>query len=234
MVRILAVLLIVGIYLFIPAMSFAATAQVIVITASPLLGNECVTDLGMEFSLPDEVSFWWTPATVTTGTKIVLTVGDWPQDCEDGMVVYEGNGSSTTQNIDTDDLVIGLYYHVYNLAMDGNCSACYATGSVIASDAIDTGVGGNVTLASSGLDDMADLMRMGLVLGFGVFFSLIGVLRASITGYIAGIIALILSTVYVWDAENIGVYIGVPIVIIIVGLMGSAIRNAWGEGLRVF
>ena len=233
MFRILAVMLIVGMYLVIPVASFASTVQVIVITASPIQGNECVTDLGMEFTLPDEVSFWWTPATEGNGTKIVMTVGDWPSDCLDGLVVYEGNETTASQTIDTDDLVIGLYYHVYNLQEDGNCSSCYATGSVIASDSMDTGGVGNVTIDTTGLSDMADLLKLGLVLGFAVAFGMIGVFRASITGYIAGLAALILAMTYIWDSD-IGTYLGPPLIIIMFGLIASGMRNAVGEGLRIF
>lgn len=226
-------MLIVGMYLLIPVASFAATAQVIVITASPLVGNECVKDLVMEFELPDQVLFSWTPAEIGNGTKIVMNVGDWPADCLDGLTVYEGNATSTSQTIDTDDLTIGLYYHVYNIKEDGNCSSCYATGSVIASDSIDTGGVGNVTIDTTGLSDMADMMKLSLVLIFAVVFGMIGVFRASITGYVVGLTALVLATTYIWDSD-IGAYLGPPLIIIMFGLMGSAARNALSEGLRVF
>ncbi|MBV6343435.1 hypothetical protein [Candidatus Magnetobacterium casense] len=230
--RILAVMLIVGMYLLIPVVSLAATAQVIVITASPIQGNECVTDLGMEFTLPDEVSFWWTPAQTGNGTKIVMTVGDWPQDCEDGLVVYEGNETTTSQTIDTDDLVIGLYYHVYNITEGGNCSTCYATGSVIASDSIDTGGAGNVTINTAGLDDMADIMRTGLIFGTLFILGIVGAVRHSLTGYLGGIIGLSLSLAYMQD--QIGMYLVIPMIVIILGLGLALVRDAWTQGVEIF
>ena len=227
--RLVAAMLIVGMYLAIPAASLAATAQIIVITASPVIGTYCVTDLGMEFTLPDEVSLWWTPAEEGNGTKIVMTVGDWPSDCEDGLTVYEGNGTSTTQTIDTDDLTIGLYYHVYNLS-GGNCSSCYATGSVIASDSIETG-GGNVTINTEGLTEIADTMKLGIIFGFPVLLGLIGAKRHSLTLYLCGLFGLGISLSLV--GSSLGSAVTIPMFILIVGLLGATVRDAVNRDLII-
>jgi hypothetical protein len=234
--RLLAVLVIVGLYLLVPAISLAATSQVIVITASPLIGNECVSNFDISVTMPVGglgyyMHLTWTPAPAGNGTRVLYNVGEYPADCEDG-IIYEGNDTSTIHVvIDSDDLVAGLYYRVYSL-IDGNCSSCYATGSVIASVTEGTTPTGNVTLDTSGLDDMADLMRVGLILGFPILFGLIGVLRASLTGYVIGVVGLCLATTYIWD--GVGTMLGIPMLLVIFGLLMSAMRNALSEGLRIF
>ncbi len=214
-------------------LAYAETTEIVVVTADFALGgNECVSNYGITVVLPDQVQMTWTPAPEGNGTKIIVTYGDEPNNCNDGITVYEGNGSSTTHVVDPDAFAVGVYYRVYTLLEEGNCSSCFSSGMII-SQILETG-GGDVSIDMSGLHSLTDLGYVGLVLVFGVFFSLVGVLRASITGYVAGVIALILSTVFVWDTENIGVYLGIPLIIIIIGLMGSAVRNAWTEGLRIF
>ena len=233
--RLAAVLLIVGMYVIIPIAAFAATSQIVVITASPVIGNTCVSNFDISVTMPEGglgyyMHLTWTAAPAGNTSRVVFNVGDEPADCEDN-VIYEGNDTSTIHLVtDSDDLVSGLYYRVYAV-IGGNCSSCYATGSVIASESTDTG-GGDVTITTEGLDDMANLMRVGLILGFPILFGLIGILRASMTGYVVGVVGLCLAETYIWD--NVGLLLGIPVILVIFGLFGSGMRNAFGEGLRVF
>jgi len=43
---------------------------------------------------------------------------------------------------------------------------------------------------------------------------------------------LCLAETYIWD--NVGMLLGIPVILVIFGLFGSGMRNALGEGLRVF
>jgi len=75
-------------------------------------------------------------------------------------------------------------------------------------------------------------MMLFLILGFPILFGLIGVLRSSITGYVVGVVGLCLAETYIWD--GVGTMLGIPVLLVIFGLLMSAMRNALSEGLRVF
>lgn len=75
-------------------------------------------------------------------------------------------------------------------------------------------------------------MQIILIIGIPFLLGIIGVKRSSITGYIAGVVGLSLALSMVWD--SIGASLGIPLVLVILGFMLSAMRNAWGEGLRIF
>jgi len=229
MKSIFLLLVVIGLFI-VPIVASASATQVIVITASPLLGNECVTNFGMSVDLPDELILTWTTASLSNGTKIVLDYGEWPTGCNDGTLVYEGNGSSATFIVDPDGFDDGVFVKAF--AMVGNeCSNCYASGSAISTGEAGSGVG-NITIDTGGIDDMADYIKTTLILAIPFLLGILGAVRHSITGYVAGIIGFGISLPYVND--HVGIYLVAPMVAVIVGLGLGLVRDAWEQDLEVF
>ena len=146
--RIALVLLIVGIYLFIPVTALASSSQLVVITASPFFGNgTCVYDFTVVVISDYEIQLDWIPGN-GTGTYIIGAYGRWPVDSTDGFVVYNGNGSHTSHWLDVDIRILsdlGLYYKAYN-NLGGVYSACFASGSVTGGGEGMANISGSITL----------------------------------------------------------------------------------------
>lgn len=211
----------------------ASTSQVVVITASPLMGNECVTNFGMSVDLPDELILTWTPASLSNGTKIVLDYGEWPTSCNDGTLVYEGNGSSTTFVVDPDGFDDGIFIKAF--AMIGNeCSNCYASGSAIATGEAGSGIG-NVTITTPGLTDLADYFRTGLIIIFPLFFAGIGIYAWRHDGglvlYLVSIIGLGLSLGTL--NQEFGIAAAGPVFMLMMGLLGLLVYDQLTYGWRL-
>jgi hypothetical protein len=236
MVRILVVALVLMLWL-VPVVAQASSTADIVVSVTAAIGNQCVTNFAISVLYVEtppvyHVQLSWTAAPGGNGTIIVANVGGWPSDCTDG-VIYEGNGTSTTHVItNLDDLVSGIYYRVYSLVGD-SCSSCYASGSVIASgnEAPSQGSTGNVTINTQGLDDMAGLMRVGFILAFPAIIGIIGAFRHSLGAYLVGIVGMGVSLSYVND--ELGIYLAMPVVILIAALLFGAILDAWHERLVI-
>ena len=158
--RIALVLLIVGMYLFIPITAFASDTQLVVITASPFLGNgTCVYDFTVVVISDYEIQLDWIPGN-GTGTYIVGAYGRWPVDATDGFVVYNGSGNHTSHWLDVDIRILsdlGLYYKAYNDLGGGVYSPCFASGSV-------TG-GTGMTVLSTGVTLIGTIILAFLALG---------------------------------------------------------------------
>jgi hypothetical protein len=236
--RVVLVLLIVGLYLMAPAIALASALEVVIVVANPWTGgNECVSNFDIVVKMPTGLDIYqaqlsWTPAATGNGTRIVSSVGGWPDDCTDG-IIYEGNGSSVTHVItDENDLIEGVYYRAYTVT-GGGCSICYASGSVIASgnEAPSQGSTGNVTINTQGLDDMAGLMRVGFILAFPAIIGIIGAFRHSLGAYLVGIVGMGVSLAYVND--ELGIYLTMPVLILITALLFGAILDAWHERIVI-
>lgn len=208
--------------------------QIVVVTADFIGGgNECASNYEIVIVLPDQVQMTWTPAIEGNGTKIIATYGDDPDDCNDGITVYLGNGSSTTHVVDPDAFAVGIYYRVYTLLEGGNCSSCFASGTVI-SQLLETGAGSTIDMTGvdSGLLAIADYIKTGLMLAFPFLLGLVGGIRHSLTGYLAGIIGFSIALATFHD--NFGLAITAPAGLIIFGLGAALVYDVWwGDGLRI-
>jgi len=211
--------------------ALADTVIQIEITATGNASASCPTVLTATPSSDYLINLTWVNATGndTLGTVIRVDYGAYPASPTAGDLVYSGNGTSTTHSVNMGVLTEDIYYRAWTIYAGPTYSVCYTSATVEVPGVAPTG---GVIFDTQGLTDMADLMRVGLILGFPILFGLIGVLRASLTGYVVGVVGLCLATTYIWD--GVGTMLGIPMLLVIFGLLMSAMRNALSEGLRIF
>jgi hypothetical protein len=128
-----------------PITAFASSSELVVITASPFLGNgTCVYDFTIVVVSDYEIQFNWTPGN-GTGTYIVGAYGRWPTSATDGFEVYNGNATSATHWVNTEFIGVNVYYKAYNDLGNGTYAACYASGSITGGAGV-TAIGANIAL----------------------------------------------------------------------------------------
>lgn len=116
--------------LLFPQTASAASEASVVITITPELGNQTITDFQITVVTPYEILLTWIPAVEGNGTYIIAAYGREPTSPEDGFIVYDGTGNSTTHWINTEFIGVDIFYHVYTRLSPGEYSYFYAAGSV--------------------------------------------------------------------------------------------------------
>ena len=218
-------LIIIGMNLVIPITAFASSVELVVVTASPYIGNECVQDFSVVVISDYETQLDWIPGNGTS-TLIKGAYGRWPAGVEDGFEVYSGNGSHVSHWLNVDIRILsdlGLYYKVWTDLGNGTYSACYASGSV-------TGGEGMAEIGAN-LGALVDYLKLALIFGFPLVLGLIGAKRHSLTLYLCGVIGLGISLSMV--GSSLGSAVTIPMFILIVGLLGATVRDAVNRDINI-
>lgn len=222
MIRLLAILLIVVGSIILPSIAHASYQDVVVITANP--GNiTCPTDFTITVASLYEIQLAWTPGTGgnTTGSTLIKgAYGRWLNEPSDGFEVFNGSGNSTTHWINTEFIGVDVYYRAWSELNDGNYTACYASGSV-------TGGEGMADIAS----ELGLLTSFMLYTSFPLFFAFLSVWRRNVFCMIICIVSSVVAMPLV--ADDIGSWPLAPMIIMVIGIGGMLLRDAWGRQIEL-
>ena len=143
----IAVIAIVLLLILIPTVVSADTSEYVVITANPAGNESCPSDFTITVVSLYEIELDWTPAVGgnTTGTTLIRAAyGRAPENTDDGFVVYNDSGNSTTHWINTEFIGVDVYYKVW-AETDTGYTTCYAAGSITGGEAV-AAIGSNIGL----------------------------------------------------------------------------------------
>jgi hypothetical protein len=96
--------------------------SLITVTFTPLLASEAPPTLFTLIVINDHnIQGDWIPNPAASGTLIVAKQGNYPTSPTDGVVIY--NGTGTTMNdisVSLDELAANMYYQAYSVQSDGS------------------------------------------------------------------------------------------------------------------
>lgn len=193
-------------------------------TISTVGGNNTVEIYGTTFlSLPD------TPDTYEGYGNYTLRVNETETGLEWVVMPVGGNGTADSFKFISVDGVMLEASGISTLTLTG--TDIEYTGDP-ATNTIDLAIGGErVEEIGNQLGNINDYVKIGYILGLPLLLGLIGAVRHSLTGYLCGVVGFALAIPLLDD--TFGLAIVVPAALLILGLMGSGIKDALGDGLNI-